>query len=335
MIRLFDRIGFSNIAANTLIASLLLIGLSPVQAQDSYPNKAVTLVLPWSPGAIVDNVGRRFAQQLTETWKQTVIVRNEAGGGGNIGAAAVARAAGDGYTLMLTLHDGLIIAKATHANIGFDPMTDLAPIGLIGKSVTVVAVKTDSQFASVAQLIHYAKANPGKLNFGGNGVATSYHLALENLNLLAASSITHVPYKGGAPAMVDLIAGRIDFMFSSVSLAKAQLDAGKIKVIGIANAQRSDLFPGIPTIAESGFPGFEVPTGIGVALYAPGTTPPAIVQKINADLVKIVAEPKFKAWLISVGIAPEQLSVKQYQDQTAQEISRIEKIVKTSNIQLN
>jgi tripartite-type tricarboxylate transporter receptor subunit TctC len=335
MIRISDRVSFSVFAASALIASLLLTGPESVHAQGSYPNKPVTLVLPWSPGAIVDNVGRRFAQQLTDLWKQTVIVRNEAGGGGNIGAATVARAAGDGYTLVLTLHDGLIIAKATNANIGFDPSTDLAPIGLIGKSVTVVAVKTDSQFLNVDQLIQYAKANPGKLNFGGNGVATSYHLALENLNLLAGSTITHVPYKGGAPAMVDLIAGRIDFMFSSVSLARAQLDAGKIKVIGIANAQRSNLFPGIPTIAESGFPGFEVPTGIGVALYAPGTTPAAIVQKINTDLINIVADPTFNAWLISVGIAPEQLSAKQYQEQTAQEISKIEKIVKTSNIQLN
>ena len=335
MNRLSERIRFSIIATSALIASLLLTGLETAHAQDSYPNKAVTLVLPWSPGAIVDNVGRRFAQQLTEAWKQTVIVKNEAGGGGNIGAATVARATGDGYTLMLTLHDGLIIAKATNANIGFDPSTDLAPIGLIGKSVTVVAVKTDSQFATVEQLIRYAKANPGKLNFGGNGVATSYHLALENLNLLAGSSIAHVPYKGGAPAMVDLIAGRIDFMFSSVSLAKAQLDAGKIKVIGIASARRSDLFPGVLTISESGFPGFEVPTGIGVALYAPGSTPTAIIQKINADLVKIVAEPKFNAWLISVGITPEHLSAKQYQDQTAQEISQIEQIVKASNIQLN
>jgi tripartite-type tricarboxylate transporter receptor subunit TctC len=335
MIRISNRISFSAIAASALIASFLLTEPRTAHAQDSYPNKSVTLVLPWSPGAIVDNVGRRFAQQLTDTWKQTVIVKNEAGGGGNIGAASVARAAGDGYTLMLTLHDGLIIAKATQANIGFDPSTDLAPIGLIGKSVTVVAVKTDSPFTSVEQLIQYAKANPGKLNFGGNGIATSYHLALENLNLLAGSSITHVPYKGGAPAMVDLIAGRIDFMFSSVSLARAQLDAGKIKVIGIANAQRSNLFPGIPTIAESGFLGFEVPTGIGVALYAPGTTPAAIIQKINTDLMKIVAEPKFNAWLISVGIAPEQLSAKQYQEQTAQEISKIEKIVKTSNIKLN
>lgn len=317
-----------------LLASLAFAAL-PGQAQERWPSRPVTLVIPWSPGAVVDNVGRRIALRLGELWGQTVVVRNEPGGGGNSAAAGVARAAADGHTLMMTLHDGLIIAKAANMKIGFDPLADLAPVGLVGPSVVAVVVRKDSPFQSFQDLVRFARANPGKLNFGGNGSGTSLHFALERLNAAAGTSIVHIPYKGGAPAMMDVLAGRVDLMLSTVSLAKPHLDAGTVRVLALGNAQRSDLFPGVPTIAELGFPGFEVPTGVGVGMFAPGATPRPLVERLNADLRKVVADPATAAWLRSVGIAPETPTVAQYEARLKAEVREIEDLMRKFNIKLD
>lgn len=318
-----------------LLAGAALVPAFAVHAQERFPSRPVTLVVPWSPGAVVDNVGRRLAQRLGELWGQSVIVRNEAGGGGNLGAAGVSRAAGDGHTLLLTLHDGLIIAKAANMKIGFDPLADLAPVGLVGQSVTVLVVKKDSPFKTFDEMVRHAKANPGKLNFGGNGTGTSLHFALERLNAAAGTSIVHVPYRGGAPAMMDVLAGRVDMMIATVSLAKPHLDAGTIRPIAVGNLQRSELFPGIPTVAESGYPGFEVPTGVGLGLFAPASTPRPLVERLNADLRKVVAEPETGAWLRSVGVAPEQLTSAQYAARLKTEVATIDDLIRKFNIKLD
>jgi len=323
-----------------LLACLLAgaAALAPVlaaHAQDKFPAKPVTLVVPWSPGAVVDNVGRRIAQRLSELWGQNVVVKNESGGGGNPAAAGVSRAPGDGHTLMLTLHDGLIIAKAANIKIGFDPLADLAPVGLVGLSVTTLVVRKDSPFKTFDDMIRFARANPGKLNFGGNGTGTSLHFALERLNAAAGTAIVHVPYRGGAPAMMDVLAGRVDMMIATVSLAKPHLDAGTLRAIAIGNAQRSELFPGTPTVAESGYPGFEVPTGVGLGLFAPPSTPRTLVERLNADLRKVVAEPATNAWLRSVGVVPEQLSATQYETRLKAEVAQIDDLIRKFNIKLD
>lgn len=330
----FSQIGRALLGSFFLAASMLAASL-PAQAQEKFPSRPVTLVVPWSPGAVVDNVGRRIALRLGELWGQSVVIKNEAGGGGNPAAAGVSRAAGDGHTLMLTLHDGLIIAKAANMKIGFDPLADLAPVGLVGQSVTVLVVKKDSPFKTFQDLIAYAKVNPGKLNFGGNGTGTSLHFALERLNAAADTSIVHVPYRGGAPAMLDVLAGRVDMMIATVSLAKPHLDAGTIRAIAVGNLLRSELFPGVPTIAESGYPGFEVPTGVGLGLFAPPSTPRALVDRLNADLRKVVAEPETSAWLRSVGVAPEQLTAAQYSARLKTEVAQIDDLMRKFNIKLD
>ena len=330
----FSQIGRALLGSFFLAASMLAASL-PAQAQEKFPSRPVTLVVPWSPGAVVDNVGRRIALRLGELWGQSVVIKNEAGGGGNPAAAGVSRAAGDGHTLMLTLHDGLIIAKAANMKIGFDPLADLAPVGLVGQSVTVLVVKKDSPFKTFQDLIAYAKVNPGKLNFGGNGTGTSLHFALERLNAAAGTSIVHVPYRGGAPAMLDVLAGRVDMMIATVSLAKPHLDAGTIRTIAVGNLLRSELFPGVPTIAESGYPGFEVPTGVGLGLFAPPSTPRALVDRLNADLRKVVAEPETSAWLRSVGVVPEQLTAAQYSARLKTEVALIDDLMRKFNIKLD
>lgn len=327
--------GRRGLLACLLAGAAALAPTLEVQAQERFPSRPVTLVVPWSPGAVVDNVGRRLALRLGELWGQTVIVKNEAGGGGNPAAAGVSRAPGDGHTLMLTLHDGLIIAKAANMKIGFDPLADLAPVGLVGQSVTVLVVKKDSPFKTFDDMVRHAKANPGKLNFGGNGTGTSLHFALERLNAAAGTSIVHVPYKGGAPAMMDVLAGRVDMMIATVSLAKPHMDAGTIRPIAVGNLQRSELFPGIPTVAESGYPGFEVPTGVGLGLFAPPTTPRPLVERLNADLRKVVAEPETGAWLRSVGVAPEQLTSAQYGARLKTEVVLIDDLMRKFNIKLD
>ena len=330
----FSQIGRALLGTFFLAASMLAASL-PAQAQEKFPSRPVTLVVPWSPGAVVDNVGRRIALRLGELWGQSVVIKNEAGGGGNPAAAGVSRAAGDGHTLMLTLHDGLIIAKAANMKIGFDPLADLAPVGLVGQSVTVLVVKKDSSFKTFQDLIAYAKANPGKLNFGGNGTGTSLHFALERLNAAAGTSIVHIPYRGGAPAMLDVLAGRVDMMIATVSLAKPHLDAGTIRAIAVGNLLRSELFPGVPTIAESGYPGFEVPTGVGLGLFAPASTPRPLVERLNADMRKVVAEPETNAWLRSAGVAPEQLTAAQYSARLKTEVAQIDDLMRKFNIKLD
>ena len=327
--------GRRGLLACLLAGAAALAPALAVQAQERFPSRPVTLVVPWSPGAVVDHVGRRLALRLGELWGQSVVIRNEAGGGGNPAAAGVARAAADGHTLMLTLHDGLIIAKAANMKIGFDPLADLTPVGLVGQSVTALVVRKDSQFKSFDELIRFANANPGKLNFGGNGTGTSLHFALERLNAAAGTSIVHVPYKGGAPAMLDVLAGRVDMMIATVSLAKPHLDAGTIRVLALGNSQRSDLFPGVPTIAESGYPGFEVPTGVGLGLFAPAATPRPLVERLNADLRKVVTEAATQAWLRSVGVAPETPTASQYSERLKTEVAQIEDLMRKFNIKLD
>jgi len=317
------------------VAAATVAGVFTAQAQEKFPSRPVTLVVPWSPGAVVDNVGRRIAQRLSEQWSQSVAVKNEAGGGGNPAAASLARQKGDGHTLMLTLHDGLIIAKAANMEVGFDPMEDLAPVGLVGQSVTLLVVRKDSPFKTFDNMIQFAKAHPDKLNFGGNGTGTSLHFALERLNSSAGTSITYIPYRGGAPAMLDVLAGRVDMMLATVSLAKPHLDAGTVRVLALGNARRSDLFPGIPTIAESGYPGFEVPTGMGLGLFAPASTPKALVDRLNADLRNVVADPGTNAWLRSVGIDPETPSTEQYQARLKSDVKAIDDLIKKFNIKLD
>ncbi len=197
-----------------------------------------------------------------------------------------------------------------------------------------MVVRSDSPFKTFDELIKYAKANPGKLNFGGNGTGTSLHFALERLNAAAGTSIVHVPYKGGAPAMLDVLGGRVDMMIATVSLALPHLQAGKIRALAIGNLQRSELFPGVPTVAEGGFPGFEVPTGVGLGLFAPHGTPSELVDRINADLRKVIADPATNAWLKSVGIVPEQLSASQYEARIKKEVTEIAELIRKLNIKL-
>jgi tripartite-type tricarboxylate transporter receptor subunit TctC len=321
--------GFLRSAMALLIFGLALVAGSPAHAQQ-YPARPVTLILSFPPGAVVDNVGRRLAASLSEMWKVPVIPENKGGAGGNVAASFLAKSPPDGYTLMLTVYDGLVIAKAAGLSLGFDAMNDLAPVALVGLSTTTFLVNANSPFKTFPDLIAYAKANPGKLNFGSNGVGGSYHLAIEQINAEAGTSIVHVPYKGGAPSMVDLLAERVDAILATTSLANPQLKAGKVRVIALGSAKRSELYPGIPTIAEASVPGFEVPLGLGV--FAPAGTPAPLIARLNADIRKALLDPDMKQRLVVDGVEATQLTPEQFKARLTSEVTQLEKLIRRLNL---
>ena len=301
-------------------------------AQESYPAKPVTLVLSFPPGAIVDNVGRKLAAKLTALWKVPVVCDNRPGAGGNLAGGIVAKAPADGYTLLLSQYDSMVIAKAGNASIGYDPLNDLIPVAQVGLSTTLFLVNANSPFKTFPEFIAYAKANPGKLNFGSNGHGGSYHLGIEQLNSIAKTSITHIPYKGGAPSMMDLLAGRVDAILASTSLALPQLKAEKVRLLALGSARRSSLYPGVPTIAELGNPGYDTSLGLGV--FAPQGTPAAIVQKINRDINIALGDPELLQQLAVEGVDPTPITQAEFHTRLTDDVNTTSKLLKQLNIRL-
>jgi len=315
-------------------AGLAALSLLPpwARAQDNYPAKAVTLILSFPPGAIVDNVGRKLAATLTALWKVPVVCDNRPGAGGNLAGGIVAKAPPDGYTLLLSQYDSMVIAKAGNASIGYDPLNDLVPVAQVGLSTTLFLVNANSPFKTFPEFIAYAKANPGKLNFGSNGHGGSYHLGIEQLNSIAKTSITHIPYKGGAPSMMDLLAGRVDAILASTSLAQPQLKAGKVRLLALGSARRSPLYPGVPTIAELGNPGYDTSLGLGV--FAPQGTPAAVVQKLNRDINTALADSELRQQLAVEGVDPTNVSQAQFHARLTSDVNTTASLLKQLNIRL-
>lgn len=310
------------------VAGALLARTRPGAAQERFPGKRpVTIVCPWAPGGIADTTARRMAQQYAALWgNEQVIVENRAGANGNIGAAAVARAAPDGYTLLLTLHDGMVIGRAAKFQMGFDPVADLAAVALVGVSDIYWTVRGDSPHRSIGDFVAHARANPGKTSFGSNGVGSSPHLAMELLNQAAGINIAHVPYRGGAQAVPDVIGGRLDAMMATPALGLPHFRSGALRPIALVGTKRSTLYPDIPTIAESGWP--DVHISIGVGVFAPKGTPRSIVEQVNADTRRILGGGELKARFVGEGFPPGDLSATDYQAMIAAEVARMEPLVR-------
>jgi tripartite-type tricarboxylate transporter receptor subunit TctC len=313
-------------------AAPLLVGPFPALAQDRFPrDRPVSLVCPWAPGGIADTTSRRMAQGLSATWGSQVIVDNRAGANGNIGAAYVARATPDGYTLLLTLHDGMVVGKAAGFRMGFDPLIDLTAIAQIGISDIYWTVRGDAPYKNINEFVAYAKAHPGTLNFGSNGIGSSPHLAMELLNNAAGINITHVPFRGGSQAIPELLAGRLDAFMATPQLALEQFRAGALRPIALVGSQRSPLFPGIATIAESGYP--DVSISIGVGIFGPKGMARPLVDQINQEVRAFVNAPEMKAKFIAEGFPPSDISAPDYQAFLAREVTRMVPLVKRVNLQ--
>ncbi|MET4578813.1 Bug family tripartite tricarboxylate transporter substrate binding protein [Ottowia thiooxydans] len=248
--------------------------------QAAYPGKPVKLIVPFPPGGPTDIMGRTAAKAMGDKLGQQFVVENKAGAGGNIGTDAVAKAAPDGYTIALAAISSLAIGPHLYSKFPFNVERDLAPISLVGTTPCVVVINPSAPFNDLKGLISYAKANPGKLQYAVSGVGTSNHLAAELLQSVAGIQLASIPYKGSSQIIPDLLSGVIQLsMESSLATTLQHIKAGKLKALAVTSAKRSKALPDVPTVAESGFPGFEVETWFG--LVAPAATPPAIVQKLH------------------------------------------------------
>jgi len=277
-------------------ALLLSHAVAPAQ---QFPTKPLRMVVPFAPGGPTDIVGRAVSQRLTETFGQTVVVDNRAGAGGVVGADLVAKAPPDGYTVLLCSTGAMAINPGLVPNIPYDAVRDFAPLSLVVTIPYLLLVNTPSALQSVKDLIAAARAKPGSINYGSAGIGSTSHLAGELFKSMAKIDMTHVPYKGSAPAATDLIGGQLQTMFDAVAVALPLVRGGKLRALGISTAKRSALVPDVPTISESGVPGYEVATWHGIC--APARTPHAVVTALNRAIVAAVNQPDTRQRLVGIG----------------------------------
>lgn len=314
-----------------LLATVALAASTAAFGQE-WPTKPVKIVVPFSPGGTTDVVARMVGQKLSEVWGQTVIVENRAGAGGNVGADMVAKAPADGYTLLMA-SGSITINPNIYAKMPFDTVRDLVPITNVASGPMMVVVQDASPYKTVKDLIAAAKAQPGRLNFGSAGVGSQVHLAAENFADAAGIEVQHVPYKGEALAYNDLLGGQVQFMVGNMAAASALTGPGRLRALAVTGPKRSPQFPEIPTVAESGLPGFENNGWFG--FFAPAGTPKAVVDKIHADTVKALADTQIKGRLFVAGMAPVASSPADLAKQVDAELKRWAVVVKNRKLSAN
>jgi tripartite-type tricarboxylate transporter receptor subunit TctC len=284
----------------TVILTALLVALLPVTAwTQTFPSSTVKIVTV-SPGGAPDVIARLIAEKLRETWARSVIVENRPGASGNIAAETVARSAPDGYTLLFFDSSTWAINPHLFAKVPYDPFKDFAPVAQIALLPLFLVIPSSEPVTNIVQLIAYARQNPGKLTYSSAGIGSSHHLTAELFRSMAGIDIVHVPYKGGGPAAVALNAGEVQMGFLSYPLAQAGVSSGRLRILGIGTAQRSPTLPDIPTIAESGVPGFDLFTTLG--MLAPAGTPREVISRLHSGVTAAVAGPDVRQRIASFGI---------------------------------
>ena len=283
-------------------AMLLAIVLPIASFAQAYPAKPIRFVVPYPAGGPLDTVARLLGQKVSESVKQPVVVENRPGAGGNIGADHVAKSAPDGYTLLMGAVATHAINPSLYKQIPYDPVRDFVAVTMIASTPNVLVVHPSVPASSVREFIAHAKANPGKLNFGSGSTGSAGHLAGELFKAMAGVDMTHIPYKGAAPAMQDLIAGRLQLMFDNLASANTQVKAEKVKALAVTTARRSALAPDLPTVAESGLPGFDISTWFG--LFVPARTPPDVVARLHAEFTRALAAPEVRERIVNLGAEP-------------------------------
>lgn len=314
-----------------LLQAAAILGLPSLSfAQDKYPSKPITIICPYPAGGGTDQRSRQFGRFMNTALGVPFVVENKPGAGGNIGTEAIVRAKPDGYTIGMGNFAPLSVNPTMFKKVNFDPLKDLAPICLIERGPLVLMVRPDSPFKSVKDIIAAAKAKPGHLTYANGGTGGSHHLAAEMMKATAGVFITNIPYKGGAPAAMDLMGGQVDMMFEQMYAASANIRAGKLRPLAVTSLKRSPLFPDIPTMAEQGFPGFEISNWQG--FVAPAATPPAIIKLLNEVTNKALADPTIKAQMLSQGNELGGGTPEQFAAHIKAEAARWSKLVKTAGI---
>jgi len=315
-------------AAAALAASL---AATAVLAQ-VYPGKPIRLIVPFAAGGGNDNVARLVGKRLADSLGQPVVIDNRPGAGGVVGAELAAKSAPDGYTLFLGGVGSHAINPNLHAKLPYDPIKDFAPVSLLAQAPLVLVVHPSVPVHDVAEFIAYARAHPGRLNFASNGNGSSSQLAAVMFASMAGVDMVHVPYKGLAPALTDLLAGEVQLMFSSVVAILPHIKAGKLRAIAVTGAKRLASMPELPTIAESGLPGYEASSWYGI--LAPAGTPRDIVVRLNAELAKALEQPEVRNSLLAEGAEPAGGSPERFAAHIRAEMERLGKIIRDAKIRL-
>ncbi|MDB5967027.1 MAG: hypothetical protein JWQ72_3527 [Polaromonas sp.] len=320
---------FRNFARN-LLTGVVLAATASAFAQ-TYPDRPIRLVVTFAAGGSSDVLARAVAKSMSEGLKTAIIVDNRPGAGGVIGMEAVANAAPDGYTLLFATNGTHSIGPALYPTRKIDPVRDLAPVGLLQTLPNVLLVNPSVPANNVAELITYARANPGKLNFASAGNGSASHLFGELFKSAAGIDIVHVPYKGGSAAMPDLLSGQVSMMLETIPNALAQIRAGKLRALGVTSARRSAAAPDIPTIAESGLPGFDASSWTGLA--APANTPKAIINILNAETQRIIKDPAYVDALKRMGTDVASSTPEGFDAYTRKDIAKWTDVVKKAKVQ--
>jgi len=309
---------------------LSLLACSVALAQGKYPDKPIKLVVGFAAGGPTDIVGRVLAQHMTERLGQAVVVENRAGAAGSIGAAYTAKMPADGYTIYLAVQTTHAVAPYLYPNPGYDPIKDFVGIGRVAQNPLVMVVNPSLPVKSLAELVAYARANPGKLTYATGGSGSSPHMSMEMFKKAAGLSIMPVHYKGDSGAIADLLGGRVDMMMSSISGQIAQIQAGKMRPIALSGPIRSPQLPDVPTIAESGYPGFEVLTWFG--LVAPAKTPAEIVERLNREMRVVLEQPDVRKQFTQMGFDVVPSSSAEFTAYIAEEANRWGSLVRALNL---
>jgi tripartite-type tricarboxylate transporter receptor subunit TctC len=298
----------------------------------AWPVRFVKLVVPFTPGGGIDGVGRIVGARLSEIWGQQVVVENKPGAGGNIASEYVARSAPDGHTMYITAA-GLALNRYLFPSINYDPVADFAPVTLICLFPNMLVVPNSSPLRSVGDLVAEAKRNPRKITFASPGHGSSPHMSGELFKYLAKVDLTHVPYRGAAPALTDILAGRIDTYFAVMASGLPLVQNGQLRALGVTTAERVQAAPEVPTIAEAGVPGYD--TSSWFAFFVPAKTPPEIIGKMRADIAAVLAEPPIKAKLDQLGLIPVGSTPEELGAHLRAEMDKWAPVIKAANIKVN
>ena len=312
-------------------AALWLSATAPVLAEPAYPTKPVTIIAAYPPGGTVDLLSRVLSQKLGEEWKQTVLVENRAGASGIIGSQFVAKAQASGYTLMVVpiTH---VTNSSLFAKVPYDPIEDFTPISMLAASPLMLVTSNSFPAKNVAELVAQAKANPGRFNCSSGGNGTSQHLACELFKDTAKVNIKHVPYKGNAAAMTDVIAGQVEMLFDQMATAVPHVKSGRVRALAVTTAKRSAAMPEVPTIAESGFPGFDATAWFGIV--GPRGMPKDVVDTINASVRKVLARAEVKKQLGEQGLELTPSSPEEFRITLKSEMTKWASVIKEAGIKL-
>jgi tripartite-type tricarboxylate transporter receptor subunit TctC len=320
------------VAGVAVLAGLLgLDGAGVARAQD-YPSQPVRFVVPFAPGGTTDVLARLVGEKLSASLGQQFVVDNQAGAGGNIGTAQVAKAKPDGYTLLMGTVGTHAINASIYPRLPYDPIKDFAPVTLVATVPNVLVVNPEVPANSVAELILLAKEKPGELNFASSGNGTSIHLSGELFKSMTGVDMVHVPYKGSGPAVVDLLGGQVQMMFDNLPSSAPQITAGKLRPLGVTSKERSPTLPDVPTIAESGLPGYEALSWFGV--LAPAGTPDAIVAKLQEEIAAALADPAMRERFAELGAVPVGDTPAEFADFISAETAKWAKVVQEAGIKL-